>query len=158
MGTDSERFIPDAPDPGALDTALEIFRKLDHGAQTGDWAPYLDSLHDDITWFAPVEGFQGFHRGRASIEKLFAHHTGVTRTTWMLKNIVATGNEIGLEARVEGEIEGKRYANQLLMLWVIEDGKIRHMREYAGWLNGVGDLSGIGHPEEGRDAFAYKGR
>ena len=155
----TETIEPPLPvDQTALDTALELFEKLDHGAQTGEWGPYLSMLHDDVTWFAPVHGFQGLHRGRESIEKLFAHHTGVTRTTWMLKNIVANGNEVGLEARVEGEIDGKRYANQLLMLWVVEGNKIRQMREYAGFINGVGDLSGIGEVESGRDTFAYKGR
>lgn len=30
------------------------------------------------------------------------------------------------------------------------------MREYAGFINGVGDYSGVGQIESGRDVFAYK--
>ena len=158
MDTDPKIEPPAPPEREALDTALELFARLDAGARTGQWGPYLALVHEDVTWFAPVEGFQGLHRGKASLAKLFEHHTGATRTTWILKNIVANANEIGIEARCEGEIDGKRYANQLLMLWVVEDGKIRHMREYAGFINGVGDLSGVGAVESGRDTFAYKGR
>ena len=150
--------LPDPVNEEAVEVALAAFALLDRGAQTREWKPFLEMVHPDVTWFAPVDGFQGLHKSRASLEELFAHHTGVTRTSWDLKNLVANGNEIGLEARVEGEISEKRYANQLLMLWVIEDGKIRHMREYAGFINGVGDLSGVGDAVSGRDTFAYKSR
>lgn len=157
MSNEWKNALPDPVNAEAVEVALAAFALLDRGAQTGEWKPFLERVHPDVTWFAPVEGFQGLHKGRASLEKLFTHHTGATRTSWNLKNVVANGNEIGLEARVEGEISEKRYANQLLMLWVIEDGKIRHMREYAGFINGVGDLSGVGDVASGRNTFAYKG-
>ena len=143
-------------------TAVEGFRQLQHGAPTGDWAPFLSMLADDVTFWAPVEGFNGFYVGKAEAERLFDHHAKYTRTEWTLKTIVATGNEIGFEARVEGRIGsfsddsgedvGARdsYANQLFMMLVVEDGKIVHFREYAGWLGGVADVT------VGREAFDYR--
>lgn len=155
----TERKVP-APQPmdvDAANAALEIFALLDHGAQTGNWGPFLARVREDVSWWAPVEGFQGYHKGKSSLEELFAHHTGATRTEWTLNNLLVNGNEIALEARVEGEIMQKRYANQLLMLWRIdEEGMIVQMREYAGFINGVGDLSGVGDVSSGRDAFDYR--
>ena len=149
--------VPASMDSDAAKAALEIFELLDQGAQSGNWAPFLDRVRADVTWWAPVEGFQGYHKGKASLEKLFAHDTGATRTEWTLNNLLVNGNEIAIEARVEGEIMQKRYANQLLMLWRIDDqGQIMQMREYAGFINGVGDLSGVGDVSSGRDAFDYR--
>lgn len=71
-------------------------------------------------------------------------------------NIVANGNEIGFESWTSGTIEGKSYGNHLLMLFVIEDGKARHIREYVGYINGVGDFVGIGKADDGKDAYSYK--
>lgn len=155
---DPSLFRPAPVDEAAYGVALEAFRCLDHGAQTGEWDPFIELCHEDLTWFAPVDGYQGLHRDRASIEALFKHHADVTRTQWELKNVVANGNEIACESWTSGTIEGKSYANQLLMLFVVEEGKIRHVREYAGYSNGVGDFSGHGDPSDGADAYAYKGR
>lgn len=155
---DINAFRPARVDEDALQTALEAFRRLDSGAQTGEWEPFLELLHEDLTWFAPVDGFQGLHRDKESMAELFRHHASVTRTHWELKNIVANGNEIACEAWTTGTIENKTYGNQLLMLFVVEDGKIRHIREYAGYINGVGDFVGHGDANDGADAYAYKGR
>lgn len=155
---DLNTFRPLPVDEAALKVGMEAFRLLDLGAQTGDWEPFLALLHDELTWFAPVDEFQGMHRDKASMAKLFKHHAAVTRTHWELKNIVANGNEIGFEAWTSGTIQDKSYGNQLLMLFVIENGVVRHIREYAGYINGVGDFVGHGDPNDGADAYAYKGR
>lgn len=149
-------FRPAPVDEAALQLGLEAFRRLDHGAKSGEWEPFLELLDDDLTWFAPVDGFQGLHRDKASIAELFRHHGAVTRTHWELKNVVANGNEIGFESWTAGTIEGKSYGNVLLMLFVIENDKIRHIREYAGYINGVGDYVGHGDASDGADAFDYK--
>ncbi|WP_036478951.1 nuclear transport factor 2 family protein [Myxosarcina sp. GI1] len=152
-----EQFRPVPVDEDALKTAMEAFHCLDCGAQTGEWDAFLELLHEELTWFAPVDGFQGLHHNKASIEKLFRHHASVTRTHWQLKNIVANGNEIGFESWTTGTMENKSYGNQLLMLFVIEEGKVKHIREYAGYHNGIGDFVGHGNPNDGADAYAYKG-
>lgn len=153
-----DQFRPRVVDEEALKVGIELFKRLDNGAQTGEWDPFLELLHEDLTWFAPVGGFQGLHKGKSSMAQLFKHHAGVTRTHWELKNVVANGNEIGFESWTYRTIEGKSYGNQLLMLFVIEEGKARHIREYAGYINGVGDFVGIGDAEDGKDAYSYKGR
>ena len=153
---DINKARPKEVDEEALKVALELFNRLDHGAQTGEWEPFLELLHDDLTWFAPVDGFQGLHKDKASMAKLFQHHAGVTRTTWELRNVIANGNEIGCESWTHGTIEGKSYGNQLMMLFVIEDGKAKHIREYSGYINGVGGFSGNSTPDDGEDAYAYK--
>ncbi|MEO1050749.1 MAG: nuclear transport factor 2 family protein [Bacteroidota bacterium] len=151
-----DEFRPEPVNEEALKAALELFKRLDHGAQTGEWDPFLEMLHEDLTWFAPVDGFQGLHKDKASMVQLFKHHAGVTRTTWELRNVIANGNEIGCESWTHGTIQGKPYGNQLMMLFVIEDGKARHIREYAGYVNGVGAFSGIGEANDGEDAYSYK--
>ncbi|WP_422081926.1 nuclear transport factor 2 family protein [Ulvibacterium sp.] len=151
-----ENLRPKAVNEEALSTGIELYNRLNQGAQTGEWDPFLELLHEDLTWFAPVDGFQGLHKDKASMEKLFKHHAGVTRTTWELKNIIANGNEVGFECWTYGTIEGKSYGNQLMMLFVIENGKARHIREYAGYINGVGDFVGIGKASDGEDAHDYK--
>lgn len=119
---------------------------------------FIAYLHADLTCFGPVDGFQGLQHGKQSAADLFRHHASVTRTHWQLKNIIANGNEIGFESWTSGTIENKSYGNQLMMLFVIENGKIRHFREYAGYINGVGDFVGHGDPNDGADAYRYKGR
>lgn len=155
---DREKLRPTPIDDAAYDIALQAFDALDEGARTGEWDRFITYLHDDLTWFGPVDGFQGLQRGKTSAADLFKHHASVTRTHWELKNIVANGNEIGFESWTSGTIEGKSYGNQLLMLFVIEDGKVRHFREYAGYINGVGDFVGHGNPDDGAEAYDYKGR
>lgn len=156
--TDRDEFRPAPIDDAAFDVALAAFDALDQGARTGEWNPFIAYLHDDLSWFGPVDGFQGLQHGKQSAADLFKHHAAVTRTHWELKNVVANGNEIGFECWTSGTIEDKSYGNQLLMLFVIEDGKVRHFREYAGYINGVGDFVGHGDPNDGADAYRYKGR
>ena len=68
---------------------------MQRGAATSDWNALLALLDDDVTFYAPVEGFTGLERGRARAEALFRHHAGFTRTTLTLGRTVANGNEIG---------------------------------------------------------------
>lgn len=156
--TDQSKFRPLPIDESAFAVAMQAFDALDEGARTGKWDNFIAYLHEDLTWFGPVDGFQGMQHGKQSAADLFKHHAAVTRTHWELKNVVANGNEIGFESWTSGTIEDKSYGNQLLMLFVIEDGKIRHFREYAGYINGVGDFVGHGNPTDGAEAYAYKGR
>ena len=156
--TDKQVFRPAPIDDQAFTIAFDAFQKLDRGARTGEWDDFIACLHEDLTWFVPVPGFQGLHRGKESVAELFKHHAAVTRTHWNLKNVVANGNEIGFECWTEGTIEGKSYGNQLLMLFVIENGLIRHFREYGGYNNGIGEFVGHGDPKDGAEAYAYKGR
>lgn len=153
---DPHTFRPEPVDQDAFDVAFEAFRRLDHGARTGEWSDFIELCHPQLTWFAPVDGYQGLHRGRDSIEELFEHHADVTRTHWELKNVLANGSEIAFEAWTSGTIEGKSYGNQLQMLFVIDDGVVRHIREYAGYINGVGDFVGHGDPDDGAEAHDYR--
>ena len=149
-------FKPSPIDMLAYETAFEAFRRLDAGAQTGEWEPFLELCRSDLTWFAPVDGFQGLHRDRKSMGDLFKHHADVTRTHWELKKVIANGNEIGFESWTQGTIENKSYGNQLMMLFVVEDGKVAHIREYAGYINGVGEFVGQGEPDDGAEAHDYR--
>lgn len=155
---DKAHFKPKPIDDAAFEVALNAFDKLDEGARTGEWDAFIALLHDELTWFGPVDGFQGLQHGKQSAADLFKHHASVTRTHWNLKNVIANGNEIGFECWTEGTIEDKSYGNQLMMLFVIENGLVRHFREYAGYINGVGEFVGHGDPKDGAEAYAYKGR
>lgn len=58
-----DKFRPKPVDEEALKVGMELFRRLDRGAQTGEWESFLEMVHEDLTWFAPVDGFQGMHKG-----------------------------------------------------------------------------------------------
>jgi ketosteroid isomerase-like protein len=138
-----------APDTGAIGVALEGFRRLQVGAATGDWAPFEAMLADDVTFYAPVEGFDGVLRGKSEARRLFAHHAAATRTTWTLMRTLANGNEIGFEARAEGDITGRPgYSNNLFMVLRIDGGQIKQFREYAA-------STGYKTHQAGRGAFDY---
>lgn len=140
---------PRPADPPALAVAQQGFRALQVGAATGDWAAFLGLLSDDVTFFAPVEGFDGLLRGKAEARRLFEHHAAATRTVWTLERAVANGNEIGFEIRAEGEVTGRPgYANNLFMVLRIEGGRIVQFREYAA-------TTGYASHEVGRGAFDY---
>lgn len=139
-----------------LQTAMEGLRCIQNGAQTGTWQPFLELLKDDVTFYAPVPGFaeRGLLCGKDEAVKLFGHHNNVTRTEWTIKQILTNGNEIGFEARIEGMIEGYEYSNQVVMVFVIEAGKIAHFREYAAYMSPEG--RGWTKAESARSAFDYR--
>lgn len=142
-----------APDPAAVAVALKGLRALQVGAATGEWEPFVAMLADDVTFYAPVEGFDGLLRGKAEARRLFKHHADKTRTRWTLMRTVANGREIGFEVRAEGAITGAGdgYANNLFMLLRIDGDRIVQFREYAA-------TTGYKSHEIGRGAFAYLGR
>ncbi len=137
----------------AYKTAYQAWLNMQEGAVNGEWKPMLDLLDENVTFYAPVEEFFGFFEGKDHAAKLFHHHSEFTRTDLILNHVVANGNEIGFEIRAEGTIKnhptGAKYSNQLFMLFVIEDGKITHFREYAAW-------TGWPDHETARDAFDYR--
>ena len=137
-------------DPATLQIARDGLRALQIGAATGKWASFEAMLAEDVTFYAPVEGFDGLRRSKAEAHRLFVHHAEYTRTRWTLMRTIANGNEIGFEVRAEGAISGRAndYANNLFMLLRIEGGKIVQFREYAATTGYVGH-------EIGRGAFDY---
>ena len=135
-----------APDDDALPVALAGLKALQQGAATGQWAAFEAMLADDVTFYAPVAGFDGLLRGKAEAHRLFVHHADNTRTTWTLMRTVANGAEIGFEVRAEGAIrdQGDRYSNNLFMLLRIAGGKIVQFREYASTTGYKGHAIGRG--------------
>ncbi|MBW4475073.1 MAG: nuclear transport factor 2 family protein [Stenomitos rutilans HA7619-LM2] len=140
----------------AMQTAIKGIKLIQQGAHTGDWQPFLDLLKDDLTFYAPVPGFaeRGLLRGKDEAVKLFTHHTEVTRTDWFIQQVYANGNEICFEARIEGEIADYEYSNQVVMVFVIEDEKIAHFREYAAYMSPEG--RGWTKRDTARNAFGYR--
>lgn len=137
-------------DPAALSVALDSLRKLQIGAATGEWAAFEALLSDNVTFYAPVEGFDGLRRGKAEARRLFAHHAANTRTSWTLMRTVGVGKEIGFEVRAEGAIAGRKgeYANNLFMLLRVDGDRIVQFREYAA-------STGYDDHAIGRGAFDY---
>ena len=138
------------PEDAAMEVALAGLKALQHGAATGEWELFETLLSDDVTFYAPVEGFEGLLRGKPEAHRLFAHHADNTRTTWTLMRTLANGAEIGFEVRAEGAIRGRGdgYANNLFMLLKVEGRKIVQFREYAA-------TTGYDNHEIGRGAFDY---
>lgn len=131
--------------PGALETALAALMALQFGAATGEWAAFEAMLADQVSFYAPVPGFDGLLHGKAEARRLFAHHSAHTRTTWTLMRILANGAEIGFEVRAEGAIDrDDDYANNLMMVLHIEGDRIVQFREYASTTGYAGHAIGRG--------------
>lgn len=110
-----------------------------------------------MSFFAPVPGFaeKGLLKGKSHAEELFSHHQGVTRTEWFLQSAWTNGREVLFESRIEGVIEGKEHAVQVVMAFVVRDGLVVQFREYASYMSPDG--RSWNSKSAARDTFAYRG-
>jgi ketosteroid isomerase-like protein len=140
---------PAPADPAALELAQGALLGVQRGSRTGDWSGLLDLVTDDVTFYTPTPGFDGgLNRGRERLVELTLAHARATSTETWLKRTLANGRDIAFEVRVEGRLNGgPPYANQLFLVFGVEDGRIARMRWHSAAPRG---LPGLG---DGRDAF-----
>ena len=114
-----------------LDTWLAFWR--------GDVEAGLANMTDDVTWYLPtslkvgglIDGKDALRKFRNSVEphgsmKIFLElHLRIV-------GVYGDGNTVVLEDRGKGRLRnGQAYENETVKVVEIENGKIKHVREYA---------------------------
>ena len=98
---------------------------------------FADNIAEDVTWIVTGEySWSGEYRGREAINDGLMGHlrsllaAGPPRT--LAFNFVAEGDYVIVEARGDNVTKScERYDNQYCMVWRIENGKIKQIKEYC---------------------------
>jgi uncharacterized protein len=97
---------------------------------------FVDNLADDACWVVTGQySWSHEFRGRAAIlDGLMGHFRSffAERPRTVAFNFIADGDYVAIEARGDNVTKaGLRYDNQYCMIWRIENGKIREIKEYC---------------------------
>lgn len=97
---------------------------------------FADNLADDVTWTVMGQySWAGTYKGKdAIINGLLGHlRTLLTeRTRTVAFNFIAEGDFVVVEAKGDNVTKtGERYDNEYCMVWRIENGKIKQVKEYC---------------------------
>jgi ketosteroid isomerase-like protein len=98
---------------------------------------FLDNLAEDVTWIVTGQySWSGKFKGRDAINNGLMGHlrsllaSGRPRTHAF--NFIAEGDYVVVEARGDNVTKsGERYDNQYCMVWRIENGRIKEIKEYC---------------------------
>ena len=107
----------------------------DSASQSG--TTFLDNLAEDATWIVTGQySWSGEFKGRDAINNALLGHLrsrlDAARPRTVAFNFIAEGDYVVVEARGDNVTkDGVRYDNQYCMLWRIEDGKIKQIKEYC---------------------------
>ena len=123
-------------DDQVMATARRAWDGFVIGRATGDWAVFLDTLSEDVTFFVSLAGpFQGENHGKERAEE-FAHHPS-TQEAGRLRfqepiRVLREGDTVVFEAWDEGTIAGEPITNRVALSFDIDDAKVITVREYVG--------------------------
>jgi ketosteroid isomerase-like protein len=97
---------------------------------------FADNLADDASWIVTGQySWSHEFRGRAAIlDGLMGHFRSffAVRPRTVAFNFIADGDYVAVEARGDNVTRtGQRYDNQYCMVFRIEDGKIKMIKEYC---------------------------
>jgi ketosteroid isomerase-like protein len=97
---------------------------------------FADSLADDASWIVTGQySWSHEFRGREAIQNgLMGHFRSffAERPRSVAFNFIAEGDHVVVESKGDNVTKaGLRYDNQYCMVWRIEDGKIRQIKEYC---------------------------
>ena len=97
---------------------------------------FVDNLAEDATWIVTGQySWSHEFRGRDAINNgLMGHFRSffAVRPRTLAFNFIAEGDYVVVEARGDNVTKaGVRYDNQYCMVWRIEDGKIKEIKEYC---------------------------
>jgi uncharacterized protein len=97
---------------------------------------FADSIADDASWIVTGQySWSHEFRGRdAILNGLMGHFRSLfaVRPRTVAFNFIADGDYVAVEARGDNVTKaGERYDNQYCMVFRIENGKIREIREYC---------------------------
>ena len=97
---------------------------------------FADNLADDATWIVTGQySWSHEFRGRDAIQNgLMGHFRSffAVRPRTVAFNFIAEGDQVVVEARGDNVTKaGLRYDNQYCMVWRIENGRIKQIKEYC---------------------------
>ena len=106
------------------------------GRATGNWAAFLDTLSDDVTFFISAPGpFQGENHGKDRVEDFAQysarHKEGRLKCEEPVR-VPREGGTVMFEAWDDGSTTDQEMANRVALSFDVEDGKITIVREYVG--------------------------
>ena len=109
------------------------------GHASGDWAAFLETLSDDVTFFTPVAGsFQGANSGKdRAIE--FAHYLSAQRRKLLQYQspvrVSREGATVVFEAWDDASMTAGSISNRIALSLDVEDAKVITIREYVGLMD-----------------------
>lgn len=118
-----------------LKVAQQGFDNLMHGFATTDWAPLLNLLTDDFTFWFPIGAYHGLNVGKERAKEFFQYVTEVFGQTVKLTSLErVTSNEttVVFEFCDEGIMLGQPYKNRIAISFDVRNDKICGYREYLG--------------------------
>lgn len=118
-----------------MTTARRAWDGFVAGRATGNWAEFLGTLGDDVTFFVSSPGpFQGENHGKHRVEN-FALHAARTEDRLRFEEPVRVSREgctVVFEAWDEGTVGGEPTTNRVALSFDVENGKVIMAREYRG--------------------------
>ena len=98
---------------------------------------FLDNMAEDVTWIVTGQySWSHEFKGRDAINNGLMGHLrsllAAARPRTVAFNFIAEGDYVVVEARGDNVTRsGERYDNQYCMVWRIEDGRIKQIKEYC---------------------------
>jgi len=119
------------------DPALDVMRRWQSGAATGDWSGLLAVFDPDVAFHVPVSGFSGHQRGIEAATRFFAHLTAVLRAELRVTATLHGPGRTAFEVGVTGTMDGRRFTQALCLVFELADGRVLAFREYLAWPGGM---------------------
>ena len=124
-----------------VDVAQAAFDDFSSGLIQGEWAPFLEHLTPDFSFWFPAGPFQGHNEG---IETMTQFLTSVSRVfpeglTLTVLNTLTNDNTVLFEVHSEGKMLGQPYENQAAIAFDVRGDKICAYREYLGVIFQLGE-------------------
>lgn len=97
---------------------------------------FVDNIAEDVTWVVMGQySWSGIYTGKEAITNGLLGHlrTLLTdRARTVAFNFVAEGDTVVVEAKGDNVTKsGERYDNEYCMVWRVENGKIKQIKEYC---------------------------
>jgi len=98
---------------------------------------FIDNIADDVTWVVTGQySWSGVFKGAEAINNGLMGHLrsllDAARPRTLAFNFIAEGDYVVVEARGDNVTKsGERYDNQYCMVWRIENGRIKQIKEYC---------------------------
>jgi ketosteroid isomerase-like protein len=100
----------------------------------GDIEAGVANMSDDIAWFTPgANAMAGWKRGKDAIRQFRFNELGVFRELKRdVIGIYGDGDTVIMEVKATGRLNnGEPYDNAGCVVWVLENGKIKQVRQYV---------------------------
>jgi ketosteroid isomerase-like protein len=110
-----------------LKVAQQGFDNLMYGFATSDWAPLLNLLTDDFTFWFPIGAYHGLNVGKDRAKEFFQYVTevfGQTVKLTSLERVTSSETTVVFEFRDEGMMLGQPYKNRIAISFDVRDDKI----------------------------------